>query len=102
MLSTAIRVAFFSSSDVTNPHRSTVPSRTVTLSLDGRHSSPFNRASTSSRICEIAGACGGCVLCRHACECLKQVCTADDPHDFSILHDRHPLDAVSFQQHRNL
>src|SRR6516165_9121593 len=50
----------------------------------------------------IASACGGCVLCRHACECLKQVCTADDPHNFSILHDRYPLDAVSFQQHRNL
>src|SRR6516164_11459645 len=45
----------------------------------------------------IASACGGCVLCRHACECLKQVCTADDPHDFSILHDRHPFDAVFFQ-----
>src|SRR6516165_4526734 len=44
----------------------------------------------------IASACGGCVLCRHACECLKQVCTADDPHDFSILHDRHPFDAVFF------
>src|SRR5262245_14423924 len=32
----------------------------------------------------IAGACGGCVLCRHAGECLKQVCAADDSHHFSI------------------
>src|SRR5215813_3750359 len=42
----------FSSSEVTNPHRSTVPSRTVTLSIDGRHNCAFNRESTSSRICE--------------------------------------------------
>src|SRR6516162_1566921 len=50
----------------------------------------------------IAGACGDCVLCRHACKCLKQVCTANDPHDFSILHDRHPLDTVFFKQDCNL
>src|SRR6516162_2757583 len=43
---------FFSSSEVTNPHRSTVPSRTVTLSIDGRRNCAFNRESTSSRICE--------------------------------------------------
>src|SRR5260221_1014756 len=39
----------------------------------------------------IAGACGGCGLCRHAGECLKQVCAADDSHHLSILHDRHTL-----------
>src|SRR5215475_2147364 len=100
MLSTAIRLAFFSSSEVTNPHRSTVPSRTVTLSIDGRHNCAFNRESTLSRICESPALAAAAFF--HAGKRLKQVCAADDSHHFSILHDRHPLDAISFQQHRNL
>src|SRR5215467_8307464 len=78
--STAIRAAFFSSFEVTKPHRSTLPSCTVTLSRDGRHCSAFSRESTWSRISE------------------SSVCAAHDSHDFSILHNRHSFDTISFQQ----
>src|SRR6516225_9385453 len=96
MLSTAIRVAFFFI--IRRDKSPQVDGAVADRHVEHRWPPQFAIQSGEHLVTDlrIASACGGCVLCRHACECLKQVCTADDPHDFSILHDRHPFDAVFF------
>src|SRR5262245_61409714 len=46
----------------------------------------------------IIGVRSGCALRGKGGKRLKQVCAAHDSHDFSILHNRHSFDTISFQQ----
>jgi hypothetical protein len=83
------------------PHRSTMPSVTVTLTRLGRtHGSDLSRAITVSRSSLSAGDCGCVAFARNGA--LDEIRAADYPDDLAIVDNRYTLDPMTFKQSRNI